>query len=267
MSLINAGSVLGGREAADIKAQIAAKLNTTDAPATVRDTALTGLSTATAAPVTAGDTVLEAAGKLQAQATDNAANSRLRFILTSTWALLPAANSVPTGTRYFVSDIGINGSDWYTDGVRWRLVNGRITLFANNAAYAGTGALSGEFLTFSIPAGVMGATGAIEITTLFSANNNANSKVVRVVYAGVNYMLAGLTSAASCQMMTIIRNRTANSQIGANAGTAIAYGSTAAQNAFTSADSAIAQPVTLNWTLANSADTVTLESVRIDLIA
>ena len=71
MSLINAGSVLGGREAADIKAQIAAKLNTTDAPATVRDTALTGLSTATAAPVTAGDTVLEAAGKLQAQVTTN----------------------------------------------------------------------------------------------------------------------------------------------------------------------------------------------------
>ena len=73
MSLINAGSVLGGREAADIKAQIAAKLSTADAPTTVRDTALTGLSTATAAPVTAADTVLEAAGKLQAQATDNAA--------------------------------------------------------------------------------------------------------------------------------------------------------------------------------------------------
>ena len=73
MSLINAGSVLGGREAADIQTQIAAKLNTTDAPATVRDTALTGLSTATASPVTADDTVLVAAGKLQAQATDNAA--------------------------------------------------------------------------------------------------------------------------------------------------------------------------------------------------
>jgi len=39
----------------------------------VRGTALTGLSTATATPVTAADTVLVAAGKLQAQATDNAA--------------------------------------------------------------------------------------------------------------------------------------------------------------------------------------------------
>lgn len=73
MSLINAGAVLGGREAADIKAQIAAKLSTSDAPATVRGTALTGLSTATATPVTAADTVLAAAGKLQRQATDNAA--------------------------------------------------------------------------------------------------------------------------------------------------------------------------------------------------
>lgn len=230
-------------------------------------TKLTGLSTAVATAVTESDNILQAVGKLQAQATDNAADARLRFILTSTWALLPAANSVPTGTRYFVSDIGINGSDWYTDGVRWRLVNGRITLFADNAAYVGTGAASGVFLTFNIPAGVMGATGAIEITTLFSANNNANSKVVRAIYAGANYMTAGLTSAASSQMVTIIRNRTANSQIGANGGTAIAYGSTAALNVFTSANSAIAQPVTLNWTLANVADTVTLESVRIDLIA
>lgn len=69
--MINPNAVLGGREAADIQAQIAAKLNTTDAPATVRDTALTGLSTATAAPVTADDTVLVAAGKLQRQVTTN----------------------------------------------------------------------------------------------------------------------------------------------------------------------------------------------------
>ncbi len=60
-------------EVADIKAQIAAKLNTSDAPATVRDTALTGLSTATTTTVVPTDTVLEAAGKLQAQITDNAA--------------------------------------------------------------------------------------------------------------------------------------------------------------------------------------------------
>ena len=44
-----------------------------DPSATVRGTVLTGLSTATAAPVTAADTVLVAAGKLQRQATDNAA--------------------------------------------------------------------------------------------------------------------------------------------------------------------------------------------------
>lgn len=264
---VNPNAVLGGREAADIQTQIATKLSTADAPTTVRGTALTGLSTATAAPVAAADTVLTAAGKLQRQATDNAANSRLRFILTSTWALLPAANSVPVGTRYFVSDIGINGSDWYTDGVRWRLVNGRITLFADNAARAGTGAASGEFLTFNIPAGVMGTTGAIEITTLFSANNNANTKTVRAVYAGANYMAVAITSAASCQMLTTIRNRTANSQIGANGATGVVYGVTAALNVFTSADSAITQPVTLNWTLANVADTLTLESVRIDLIA
>ena len=66
-------SAVNPKFSADIQAQIAAKLNTSDAPATVLGTALTGLSTATATPVTAADTVLVAAGKLQRQATDNAA--------------------------------------------------------------------------------------------------------------------------------------------------------------------------------------------------
>lgn len=54
-------------EAADIKAQIAEKLNTSDAPATVRGTVLTGLSTATTTPVVPTDTVLTSVGKLQGQ--------------------------------------------------------------------------------------------------------------------------------------------------------------------------------------------------------
>jgi hypothetical protein len=49
-----------------------AKLETTAAAATVRGTALTGLSTATATPVTAADTVLIATGKLQGQTSANA---------------------------------------------------------------------------------------------------------------------------------------------------------------------------------------------------
>jgi hypothetical protein len=49
--------------------------------------------------------------------------------LSAAWAALPAANSVATGTIYRVTDIGVGGSHWYSDGTRWRAVGGRITLF------------------------------------------------------------------------------------------------------------------------------------------
>ena len=65
--MINPDGSLGSGQSADLQAQIAAKLSTADAPTTVRGTALTGLSTATATPITSADSVLSAAGKLQAQ--------------------------------------------------------------------------------------------------------------------------------------------------------------------------------------------------------
>ena len=62
---ITAASI--GAATATQGAKADAALAAIDTPAAVRDTTLTGLSTATAVPVTATDTVLVAAGKLQAQ--------------------------------------------------------------------------------------------------------------------------------------------------------------------------------------------------------
>ena len=62
---ITAASI--GAATATQGAKADAALAAIDAPAAVRDTALTGLSTATATPITSADTVLSAAAKLQAQ--------------------------------------------------------------------------------------------------------------------------------------------------------------------------------------------------------
>ena len=78
---INAGGgAAGGGGATDVQLRDRATHTGTQLAATVSDftpsvrsTALTGLSTATATPITATDSVLSAAGKLQRQATDNAA--------------------------------------------------------------------------------------------------------------------------------------------------------------------------------------------------
>ena len=232
------------------------------------NTTLAGLSTASSAIITSVDTVVSAIGKLQAQATINASNAKLRYILTSTWATLPVANSVPTGTRYYVTDIGINGSDWFSDGTKWRLANGRVVLAMSNTAIAVTGVTGvTPAITITIPAGVMGSNGTLEITSLWSCTNNTNSKSCNIGFGGTNYMASALTSALSNQMLTIIRNRTANSQIGGVAATAFVYGSIAAPCRTSTADTTIAQNITFNAVHSNTSDTITLESYRVTLVA
>ena len=47
---------------------------------------------------------------------------------TATWSGLPAANSVTLGTSYLVTDVGVGGSVWYSDGTRWRVWGGFVIL-------------------------------------------------------------------------------------------------------------------------------------------
>ena len=74
----------------------------------------TGVVTATTDPLTgvvelfAGSTSLGSAGS------------------TYTWATKPLA-SVLSG-QIFISDVGVGGSYWYSDGSKWRPVGGRVTL-------------------------------------------------------------------------------------------------------------------------------------------
>ena len=44
-----------------------------------------------------------------------------------TWATLPSASASLQRT-VFVTDVGVGGSHWYSDGSRWRPVGGRVTL-------------------------------------------------------------------------------------------------------------------------------------------
>jgi len=80
-------------EAADIKAQIAEKLNTADAPATVRGTVLTGFS-ATNSAIVSTDNVLQAFGKAQGQINAmSGINSDRTLLYTTPTSLKPITNS------------------------------------------------------------------------------------------------------------------------------------------------------------------------------
>ena len=64
-------------DVAGLQTALDAKLDTVDAPTAVRGTTLTGLSTTTAMPITSADTVLTAAGKLQAQITAHSRRAKV----------------------------------------------------------------------------------------------------------------------------------------------------------------------------------------------
>lgn len=51
------------------------------------------------------------------------------ILASSTFASLPGAANVPVGTQYFVSDVGVNGSTWQSNGTVWTPVNGVTNLF------------------------------------------------------------------------------------------------------------------------------------------
>jgi hypothetical protein len=85
---------------------------------------------------------------------------------STTWAALPAANTVGKFTRRWVTDVGANGgSMWYSDGVsRWFPVGGNVVLAQANGSLASplaslTGVTSADFVLPAgnpvIPAGMM----------------------------------------------------------------------------------------------------------------
>ncbi|MFZ3193749.1 MAG: hypothetical protein WA154_11170 [Moraxellaceae bacterium] len=110
--------------------------------ARVRSTLLTGLSLVYGGAISATDTVLSAIGKLQAfitatqaqldahvGSTSNPHGVTLgQLVSTYTWAGKPSAATAGSGAEVFISDVGVNGSRWRSDGADWHPVNGNVVL-------------------------------------------------------------------------------------------------------------------------------------------
>lgn len=79
-------------------------------------------------------------------------------IATLTWAELFALNaaSYNPGQIFHVTDVGVGGSYWYSNGVRWRAVNGALWLvnLASDVAHDGTTSQL-KLAEVTIPAGLI----------------------------------------------------------------------------------------------------------------
>ena len=151
--MINPDGSLGSRQSADVQAQIAAKLNTTDAPATVRATALTGLSTATATPVTAADSVLSAAGKLQAQINAGGAGINTAKIVSVMTNAINADNLKTEFAAYMVNsiilDLALTNLPVQSYGVL-TVYKGSMTSFAMQSFLTNAGVVYARFWNGSV---------------------------------------------------------------------------------------------------------------------
>lgn len=186
-----------------------------------------------------------------------------------TWATLPAASSA-TGKRYRVSDVGPNGSDWISNGTAWEPVQGIVMLARSAVAASVTGTLSETALaTLTIKAALMGANGQLRITTLWSHTNSANNKTLKIRLGGISgatMLDVTNTTTLSTHMINTIRNRNAaNSQI-ANFSIATSFTTNAAVNPTSAVDTTAAQDLVLTGTLANTGETITLESYSVELL-
>lgn len=112
--------------------------------------------------------------------------------------------------------------------------------------------------TITIPAGAMGPNGQVEVEVVFSFPNSANTKTMRVKLGGTLASSTATTANASFQGKSRIANRnSASSQVAP--GALVMSTTTSAVNTLT-INTASAADITITGQLANSGETITLES-------
>jgi hypothetical protein len=80
---------------------------------------------------------------------------------TFTWATKPLASAL-TG-QIFISDVGVGGSYWYSDGSKWRPVGGRVTLKNTIAAITNSAAPLVVLDYATMPAGLVSDGDTVEV--------------------------------------------------------------------------------------------------------
>jgi hypothetical protein len=190
------------------------------------------------------------------------------------WANLPA----PTAFRglIYVSDVGINGSLWRSNGTIWSLVGGSCVLGQSSVAVSCTASTAEEVLaSVNLQPGVMGVNGALRLTTLWTLTGAVGTKTLRArlgtTALGGSQWIAIVRAALALDYVApipqVLRNRNvANSQVTFFAaqggiGTNTASGITA----FTE-DTSVATIVGITGQKATAGEVLTLEGYTLELL-
>lgn len=184
-----------------------------------------------------------------------------------TWATKPSAPS-SNGSTIRITDVGTGGSLWTSNGSDWYPVGGVVTLAVSGAAVPNTGnTTENTVATVTIPAGIMGANGVIEVVPLWDFTNNSNTKTMKVKFGGGLVYSIATTTTTSCQMQYIVRNaNSASAQIAQASSGSTGMGSVASALLTGAVDTSAATTITLTAQCNTSgSDTITLRGYIVRL--
>ena len=185
-------------------------------------------------------------------------------IIEYTWANKPSV--APLGQVICVTDVGENGSLWRCNGTKWVRLHS-IKFYDLSAAVVLTGTtLATTLATITIPAGLIGANGKVKFYPLWSNTNNANTKTLRVVLNGATTAYtATLQNNVHNSGLLILRNFNSETAQRMSSGMVAGLGSTTGSIAATTIDTTTPVTVTVTGQLSNSADTMTLEGLFLEI--
>lgn len=192
---------------------------------------------------------------------------------TYTWATRPPAASLVASVIY-ISNIGVNGSYWISNGTFWSPVNGEVTLAQSGASTNLTGTTSETALvTYTLPGGLMSTVGQLEIIFMYSYTNSANSKTMRIKHSAVGggaggdtyYSCAVTTTQVTNGICCIHSNNSVSAQKGWGIGSTGPSGLGALSSSLRQFTRGLSNDsdIVLTGQLANSGETLTVESYSI----
>jgi hypothetical protein len=185
------------------------------------------------------------------------------------WSTRPPASEYP-GQEITITDVGLGGSRWRSNGTRWvnmhpivlAALNGPITRDASVST-----AESGDVCTALIPGGVMNVNSMIQVLPLATCNNSATNKTLRVKADGTSIGTFILTTVVAEQPLVYFRNIASMSAQKTFTGNASATGSISTAPVATTVNTAADWNLTVTLQAANATngDTITIDAMTVIL--
>ncbi len=176
---------------------------------------------------------------------------------------------------FYKPDLDEAGSSWYDDiNANFDKLDAAVIVFGKQHTASSVTGTTAETTLYSlvIPGGTIKANGALRIIALWSFTGSANSKTFQFKLGNTVFYTTSTVAASNValQSQQIIRNRNSqSSQISAGSGAGspgVGFGFYAVAAHTGAVDTSVNQTLEITGQLANAAETITLESVFVEVL-